>query len=379
MLKRVELLLKLALNGETMSTLPPVEEMIRAYQASDTAYNGIFYVAVKTTGIFCLPSCAARKPYPKNVEFFATPDEALAAGYRPCKRCRPLEKLGQMPGWAETLLRDVEADAGLRLKDDDLRVRGLDPANVRRFFLRHYGQTFQAYTRARRLGKALDALQQGAPLDDVALGYGYESHSGFREAFARLFGQAPGHSREAACIVVAWLETPIGRLVTAATGDGICLLEFTDRPILEAEFAALQRRFGAVIVPGTNAHIEQLRAELMRYFAGELYQFHVPLLLAGTPFQEALWRHLLAIPYGETRSYDELARTLGRAKAQRAVGQANGANRLSILVPCHRVVNKQGKLAGYGGGVWRKQLLQALERGDRVFEAPSLEYATGLE
>ena len=360
-----------------MSLLPPTEEMIRAYQASDTAYNGIFYVAVKMTGIFCLPSCAARKPYPKNVEFFATPDEALFAGYRPCKRCRPLEKLGQLPEWAESLLRDVEAYAGSRLKDDDLRARGLDPANVRRFFLKRYGQTFQAYTRARRLGKALNALQQGAAIDEVALGYGYESHSGFREAFTRLFGQAPGQSHEAACIVVAWLETPIGRLVSGATSEGICLLEFTDRPILEAEFAALQKRFGAVIVPGTNVHLEQLQVELAHYFTGHLRQFSVPLVLAGTPFQEDVWRSLLDIPYGETRSYDELAKKLGHPNAQRAVGQANGANRISILVPCHRVVNKQGKLAGYGGGVWRKQLLLALERGERAFEQPSLEYATG--
>src|SRR5829696_6957415 len=153
-----------------MSTLPSIEEMIRAYQASDTGYNGVFYVAVRTTGIFCLPSCAARKPYPKNVEFFATTEEALFAGYRPCKRCRPLEKLGQLPEWANILLRDVEADAGLRLKDEDLRARGLDPASVRRFFLKRYGQTFQAYTRAKRLGKAFEAIKEGAELDDVALG-----------------------------------------------------------------------------------------------------------------------------------------------------------------------------------------------------------------
>jgi AraC family transcriptional regulator of adaptative response/methylated-DNA-[protein]-cysteine methyltransferase len=359
-----------------MTTLPSTDEMIRAYQGSDTAYNGVFYVAVRTTGIFCLPSCAARKPYPKNVEFFATTEEALFAGYRPCKRCRPLEKLGQLPEWANNLLRDVEADASLRLKDDDLRALGLDPANVRRFFLKRYGQTFQSYTRSRRLGKALNALQQGADLDDVALGYGYESHSGFREAFTRLFGQAPGQSREATCIVVSWLETPLGRMVAGATNEGICLLEFTDRPILEAEFAALQKRFGAVIIPGTNAHLEQLQTEITHYFAGDLRQFSVPLLLAGTPFQEEVWGELLHIPYGETHSYDELAKKLGHANEQRAVGQANGANRISILVPCHRVVNKQGRLAGYSGGVWRKQLLLALERGERAFESSALEYVT---
>ncbi|MEP7292263.1 MAG: Ada metal-binding domain-containing protein, partial [Chloroflexota bacterium] len=269
-----------------MKSLPPVEEMIRAYQASDSSYEGIFYVAVRTTKIFCLPSCPARKPYPQNVEFFATPQEAQFAGYRACKRCHPLEINPHLPEWAGDLLRDVEHDPGLRLKDEDLRARGLDPASVRRFFLKRYGQTFQAYTRARRLGKAFSALQQGAELDDVALGYGYESHSGFREAFGRLFGQAPGQSRSGECIVVSWLETPLGPVVAGATGEGICLLEFADRAILEDQFAALQRRFGYAIVPGSNPHLDQLRAELARYFAGDLQQFSVPLLLSGTPFQE---------------------------------------------------------------------------------------------
>src|SRR5664279_349275 len=150
-----------------MKSLPPLEEMIRAYQASDASYDGIFYLAVRTTGIFCRPSCHARKPYPKNVEFFATTQEARFAGYRPCKRCHPLEINGQLPEWAETLLSDMESDPALRLKDDDLRARGLDPASVRRFFLKRYGSTFQAYTRAQRLGKAFAAIQNGAPIDDV--------------------------------------------------------------------------------------------------------------------------------------------------------------------------------------------------------------------
>src|SRR3954468_20328169 len=175
-----------------MKSLPPIEEMIRAYQASDASYDGIFYLGVRTTGIFCCPSCSARKPYPKNVEFFATAQEAIFAGYRACKRCHPLEISGQLPEWADRLLHDLESDPALRLKDEDLRVRGLDPASVRRFFLKRYGQTFQAYTRAHRLGKAFAPTQNGGEIDDVALGYGYESPSGFRDAFSRLFGQAPG-------------------------------------------------------------------------------------------------------------------------------------------------------------------------------------------
>ena len=356
-----------------MKSLPSVEEMIRAYQASDASYDGIFFLGVRTTGIFCRPSCHARKPFPKNVEFFATAQEAMFAGYRACKRCHPLEMNGQLPEWAESLLHDLESDSALRLKDEDLRARGLDPASVRRFFLKRYGQTFHAYTRAKRLGQAFVAIQQGAELDDVALGYGYESHSGFREAFSRLFGQAPGKSRSGECILVSWLETPLGSIVAGATNNGICLLEFTDRSILEAQFTVLQKQFGCAIVPGQNEHLVQLEAELKQYFAGERQHFEVPVVYPGTPFQERVWSGLLEIPYGETRSYEELSVTIGAINAQRAVGHANGSNRIAIVIPCHRVVNKSGKLGGYGGGLWRKQLLLNLERGEQVFESPQSE------
>ncbi len=352
-----------------MIKLPPIDEMIRAYQSSDASYDGIFFLGVRTTGIFCRPSCRARKPYPQNVEFFATAEEAIFAGYRPCKRCRPLDMIGQLPEWAGNLLREVERDPALRLKDEDLRARGLDPASVRRFFLKRYGLTFHAYARAQRLGKAFDALQQGVELDEVALGYGYDSHSGFRDAFARLFGQAPGQSRGGKRILIAWLDTPLGRMVAGATDAGVCLLDFADDTGLESRFAALQKRFGCAILPGENEHLAQLRAELARYFAGDGRGFEVPLALAGTPFQETVWRELTRIPYGETVSYQQLAERVGVASGQRAVGHANGSNRIAVVVPCHRVVNKDGKLGGYGGGLWRKQNLLRLERGERVFAA----------
>jgi AraC family transcriptional regulator of adaptative response/methylated-DNA-[protein]-cysteine methyltransferase len=352
-----------------MNSLPPHEEMVRAYQASDSSYDGVFFLGVRTTGIFCRPSCRARKPYPQNVEFFATAQEAMFAGYRPCKRCRPLEIGADMPVWATDLLADLERDPALRLKDDDLRGRGLDPASVRRFFLKRYGQTFQSYARARRLGKAFEAIQNGAELDEVALGYGYESHSGFREAFSRLFGQAPGQSRSGAHIVVAWLDTPLGPVVAGASSEGICLLEFTDRRILDDQFSVLQERFGLPIVPGENEHIRRLQDELTRYFAGTLERFTVPVVYPGTEFQGRVWGGLLTIPYGETRSYVQLAEQIGEPQAARAVGHANSLNRIAIVIPCHRVVNKGGKLGGYGGGLWRKQLLLDLERGQRVFDS----------
>lgn len=340
--------------------------MERAYLERDTSYNGLFFLGVRTTGIFCRPTCQARKPLPKNVEYFPTARAALVAGYRPCKRCRPLESDDQ-PQWVSTLLSDVERDPSSRITDGDLRGRGIDPATVRRYFLRRYGMTFQAFARARRLAGALSQIREGGRLDEAVFGSGYESHSGFRDAFARTFGDTPGRYRNGECVFLSWLRSPLGPLVAGATAEGVCLLEFTDRRMLEAQLAAVGKLFGAPILPGFNEHLERLQVELARYFAGSSRTFSVPLTYPGTPFQRRVWEQLLAIPYGETRSYQQLAGAVGEPKAVRAVGRANGLNRIAILIPCHRVVNKNGELGGYGGGLRRKQYLLDLERsGDGV-------------
>jgi AraC family transcriptional regulator of adaptative response/methylated-DNA-[protein]-cysteine methyltransferase len=340
--------------------------MERAVRARDASYDGIFFVAVRTTGIFCRPSCPAREPLPRNCQYHANARDALFAGFRPCKRCRPLDVNGRPPDWVARLLSAVERDPAARWRDPDLRRLGVDPARARRHFRKNYGMTFQAYCRGRRMGQALEQIRRGADLDDVALGNGYESHSGFREAFQRTFGQPPGRSRQSDCLVVSWVESPLGPLLVAAAPAGICLLEFSDRRALESQFATLQRRLGRAVVPGRHKHLDQLKKELAEYFAGRRRIFEVPLVYPGSPFQEAVWNQLLGIPYGATRSYEEVARAIGRAGAQRAVGTANGQNRIAICIPCHRVVNKGGRLGGYGGGLWRKQFLLDLERGQRA-------------
>jgi AraC family transcriptional regulator of adaptative response/methylated-DNA-[protein]-cysteine methyltransferase len=212
------------------------------------------------------------------------------------------------------------------------------------------------------MGKALEQIRQGADLDEVALGNGYDSHSGFREAFGRTFGRPPGRSRGTDCVVAGWVESPVGPLVVAARAEGICLLEFTDRRMLETQFDTLRQRFGCAIVPGRHEHLDQLQDELAQYFAGKLTEFRVPVVYPGSPFQCKVWDRLRQIPYGETLSYEALAREIGSPGAQRAVGRANGQNRIAIILPCHRVVNKDGQLGGYGGGLWRKEFLLDLER-----------------
>jgi AraC family transcriptional regulator of adaptative response/methylated-DNA-[protein]-cysteine methyltransferase len=343
--------------------LPTAQEMERAYKTSDTSYDGIFFLAVRTTGIFCKPSCPARKPDPRNVVYYLTTREAIIAGFRPCKRCHPLESNGAKPIWVKDLLEQVDRDPSARFSDGFLRTSGLDPARARRYFQKKYGMTFQAYCRMRRLGKALEQIRLGTDLDDVALGYGYNSHSGFRDAFSRTFGNSPGRSRSADCILTAWIESPLGPLVAGATSEGICLLEFTDRRMLDTQFASLRRRFACAIVPGENQHIKKLKKELQEYFQSSLQRFTVPLVISGTPFQQKVWKELIKIPYGKTAAYEEIAKRIGSPSAQRAVGHANGLNRISIVIPCHRVVNKNGDLGGYGGGLWRKQKLLTLEKG----------------
>ncbi|MFN0056410.1 MAG: bifunctional transcriptional activator/DNA repair enzyme AdaA [Planctomycetales bacterium] len=345
-----------------MRRLPTLNEMHRAFEARDGAFDGIFCVGVRTTGIFCRPSCPARTPLPKNREYFPSVKEALFAGYRPCKRCRPMEPNGSLPDWLSRLLALVEADPTRRLTDATLRSLDFEPARVRRHFLKNFGMTFQAYCRGRRMSTAFQQIRRGTPLDDVALGHGYESHSGFREAFVNTFGGPPKQAARGECLIAGWVESPLGPLLAGAIDEGLCFLEFTDRRALDAQVAALRQQFRLPIVPGDHRHLRSIRKELAEYFSGGRREFTVPLLFPGSPFQQEVWSCLKSIPYGQTRSYEEVAQLVGAPKGARAVGRANGQNRLCIVIPCHRVVNKDGRLCGYGGGLWRKQYLIDLEQ-----------------
>ena len=336
--------------------------MERAFYAGDASYDGLFVVGVRTTGIFCRPSCPARKPLPQNVEYCHSVRDALFAGYRPCKRCKPMEPAGTAPPWAAELRAAVQAEPQRRWSAMDLRARGLTPETVRRWFLRTYGLTFAGWCRALRLGQAFAKLREGSDLDEVVFEHGFESHSGFRDAFSRLFGVPPGKASGQDAIVMAHLPTALGPMVAAATDQGLCLLEFSDRRMLQVQLQTLSRRLKLALVPGDHPHLRHLRAELERYFAGSLRDFTVPLHTPGTPFQEAVWQALRQIPHGGTTTYEALAERIGHPAAVRAVGHANGLNRVSILIPCHRVLDKSGGLCGYGGGLWRKRLLLTLER-----------------
>ena len=346
---------------DTSTRLPPRPEMLAAFLERDASYDGVFVTAVRTTGIFCRPTCPARKPHPENVEFFAAPRQALHAGYRPCRRCRPMRSAGAPPPWLAPLLDRVEADPSRRWSDEDLRAEGLSPSRVRRWFNEHHGMTFHAYSRARRLGSALGRIKDGEAVTPAAFDAGYDSLSAFNEAFRRVLGRSPTGARAATVVAVARIPTPLGPVLAGATDRALCLLEFVDRRMLETQLERLQRRLGCVFVPGGNGVLERVERQVAEYFDGARTAFDLPLELPGTDFQRAVWGALRDIPYGETRSYGELAAALGRPGAQRAVARANGDNRVAIVVPCHRVIGADGRLSGYGGGVWRKRRLLELE------------------
>ena len=345
-----------------MSKLPPPDVMYRALADRDPAYDGIFYVAVKTTRIFCRSVCHARTPKRENVEFYARTHDALYAGYRPCLRCRPLETRGKPAPMIEKLLAAVEADPSGRLREADLTRMGIDPSTARRQFQRYCGMSFHAYHRARRMGMALTGVREGKSMIDLQLDQGFESSSGFREAFAKVFGTAPSLARDVDCLYAKWFETPLGPMLALANDAGLYLLEFVDRRGLEREVQALRRRLTQHVVPGEHPHLDRIGDELEAYFAGRSLTFATPLQLSGSPFQRTVWEALRAIPPGATLAYADIAAKIGRPAAVRAVGRANGDNKLTLIVPCHRVIGADGTLTGYGGGLWRKAWLLEHER-----------------
>lgn len=340
--------------------------MMEAFLGRDAAYEGVFVTAVRTTGIFCRTACTARKPNPENVEFYGTCREALMAGYRPCKRCRPLRPLGAAPEWLAPVLDAVEAEPSRRWRDQDLRDLGVDPTRARRWFQSHHGMTFHGYSRARRLASALGQIQEGRPVTRSAFDAGYDSLSGFSDAFRKLAGAPPTELKDAQVVHATRIPTPLGPMVAAASDRHLLLLEFADRRMLPTQFQRLQRALGCMFVPGDSPVFDRLRIQLDEYFAGRRAAFDIPLETPGTDFQRGVWDALGTIPAGETRSYADVARLVGRPTAVRAVARANGDNRLAILIPCHRVVGSDGSLTGYGGGLWRKKRLLELERGPRA-------------
>jgi AraC family transcriptional regulator of adaptative response/methylated-DNA-[protein]-cysteine methyltransferase len=338
------------------------DEFWRALRRRDSSYEGIFIAGVKTTGIFCRPVCPARKPLRKNVEFFPGSKEALYAGYRPCLRCRPMTANRNAPALVEELRQQVERRPSEPLRDRDLTEMGIEPSTARRQFQRYFGMSFQAYQRSRRMGSALAAVRNGSSVLDTQIEHGFESSSGFREAFAKLFGAAPSKASGVHCLIARWIDSPLGPILALADDNGLHVFDWVDRRGLEREILRLRKRTKFAIVPGDHPMLDRAAAEIAEYFAGTRSAFTLPLAPRGTEFQRHVWDALLAIPSGETRSYADVASSIGQPAAVRAVARAIGDNYRGVIIPCHRVIGSDGSLTGYGGGLARKQWLLDHER-----------------
>lgn len=345
-----------------LTTLPPRADLYAALTRRDPALDGVVFVAVRTTGVFCRPVCPARTPKLENIEFLTSPEEALAAGFRPCKRCRPLDDPDAESGLVARLLDLVEADPSRKWSEEDLRSLGVEPATARRQFQRRFDMSFSQYVRARRLGQAFRTLKDGERVIEAQLEAGFQSGSGFRDAFAGAFGEPPHRARAARIFHMTWIDTPLGPMLAVGEGEWLHMLEFTGREQIEGHLDRYRRRFNAAVLPGESPALTRIRDELDDYFSGRRLDFSSRIAEAGTPFQQQVWDALRAIPPGETRSYADIAQAVGRPSAVRAVANANRLNRCGVILPCHRVIGSDGSLTGYAGGLWRKQWLLDHER-----------------
>ncbi|MEP0984786.1 methylated-DNA--[protein]-cysteine S-methyltransferase [Ekhidna sp.] len=338
-----------------ISSIPSIDEMYQALLDKNSQYEGVFIVGVKTTGIFCRPTCTARKPKPENVEFFPNTKDALANGYRACRICRPMKEYQSAPDWLIPLLKKIESEPQKKWKDYELNQMGFSPSRVRRYFKKTHGITFQAYLRMSRINGAFSKIKEGQTVTQSAFEQGYDSLSGFSETFKNMTGFSPGSQGQ--IITINRIPTPLGPMMIGVTDEGLCLLEFTDRKMLETQLSTLKKRTKSEMVTGKHPMIDKVSTQLNEYFDGKRKKFDIPLIAPGTDFQQKVWDALNQIPFGVTRSYKQQADVVGDVKAVRAVARANGENRISIIIPCHRIIGSDGSIVGYGGGIHRKQWL----------------------
>ncbi|WP_322895279.1 MULTISPECIES: trifunctional transcriptional activator/DNA repair protein Ada/methylated-DNA--[protein]-cysteine S-methyltransferase [unclassified Yoonia] len=346
--------------------LPDHETLYAALLARDTRFDGQAFVGVSSTGVFCRLTCPARKPKPENCSFFASIAECITAGYRPCKRCHPLRAAALADPTIAALLQALDERPDQRWSECHVEKLGFDLSTVRRSFKRQFGMTFLEMARQRRLRDGFTTLATGAKVITAQHQAHFDSASAFRAAFARLLGCAPADLRANGLLRATWIPTPLGDMIAVSSRSHLHLLEFVDRKGLPAELARLQTAAKDGIGIGTLPPSEQATAELADYFAARSSRFLTPLALAGSAFTQQVWDALRAIPTGETRSYSDIARQIGRPSATRAVARANGANQIALMIPCHRVIGADGSLTGYGGGLWRKQRLIEIERDLRT-------------
>jgi AraC family transcriptional regulator of adaptative response/methylated-DNA-[protein]-cysteine methyltransferase len=335
--------------------------------ARDAKADGAFVYAVKSTGIVCRPSCPSRRPRRELVEFFDSVDAARKAGYRPCKRCAPGEQSIQAQKIQEACRYiDKNFDATLSLKQIADHV-ALSPFYLQRLFKRTLGISPRQYQQARRANKFKSALKTEMRITDAIYDAGYGSSSRLYENSSAQLGMTPSDFKrkgEGIGIGYTIVATGLGKVLIAATARGVCAVQFGESDAaLERE---LKSEFNAAQISRDDQTLRPFAAQVENFLDGSSVSFDMPLDIQGTAFQQLVWKTLREIPYGETRSYSEIAKGIGKPEAVRAVANACASNRAALVVPCHRVVQQNGKLAGYRWGVKRKAALLKQETRSKL-------------
>jgi AraC family transcriptional regulator of adaptative response/methylated-DNA-[protein]-cysteine methyltransferase len=335
-----------------------------AVVARDAAFDGQFVTAVETTGIYCRPSCPAKRPKRENVRFFATPAEAERAGFRPCKRCKPTEAslAEQQAEKVRAACRLIEtADEAPKL-DDLAKAVGLSPYHFHRLFKAVLGVTPKAYATAHRHNRVRDELGRSATVTQAIYGAGFNSNGRFYANSSEILGMTPSQFRAGGAeaeIKFAIGQSSLGLVLIAASDKGVCAILFGDDP--DGLVRDLNKQFPRARLLGGDAAFEALAAKVIRFVEDPRPGLDLPLDIRGTAFQHRVWQALRRIPAGSTASYAEIAKAIGAPKAVRAVARACATNRIAVAIPCHRVIGSDGSLTGYAGGLERKRALLAKE------------------
>ena len=330
----------------------------------DAAYDGVFWYGVRTTGVYCRPVCKSRRPLATNVDYFADPAAARAAGFRPCKRCHPDEAAGvPRPAWLALARERLDAsDDRLTLADLSSNL-GVSRAHLQRAFAAAYGVSPRAYAAAARDRRLRDRLRAGSSVTDATYASGFGSGSRVYDAATAPLGMTPARYRAGAAgtaIVYGIVSSPLGYVIVAMTARGIAHVALgDDAAVLERD---LRAEFPAAAIERADDRVETATSALVRYLAAEGPWPQLPLDVRATVFQTRVWDALRRLAPGTTTSYGELARALGNARSTRAVARACATNPVALLIPCHRVVANDGAMRGYRWGVERKRRLLDLER-----------------
>ena len=349
---------------------PPADDDAKwaALKARDAQADGSFVYSVRTTGVYCRPSCPARPARPENVAFHATCAEAEAAGFRPCKRCRPnepalAERQAEAVARACRMIEEAETMPAL---DGLAEVAGMSQFHFHRVFKKVTGITPKAYAGAHLARRVASGLREAGSVTEAVFDAGYNSSSRFYAKSSELLGMTPTAYRKGGAgtrIRFAAAECSLGSILVAATEKGVCAILLGDEP--DALARDLQDRFPKAELSGGDETFERWVAEVIGFVEAPGRGLDLPLDIGGTAFQQRVWTALRAIPVGTTATYADIARAIGEPAAVRAVAQACGANRLAVAIPCHRVVRSDGSLSGYRWGVERKRDLLAREGAAR--------------